>query len=131
MRAAFRIAPGRKGPVLVDIPKDITAASCEFTPAPELIRTVTYYNEEDAGRSDDQRVGAPHRLLGGGVRSAAAASPCATCWKDRHARHLHPDGCGCSQLRRAAQLRLLAYGCYAANKAIDEADLVIAGHAVQ
>mgnify|MGYP000460624666 CR=1 FL=1 len=49
MRAAFRIAQsGRKGPVLVDIPKDITAASCEFTPkAPELIRTVTYYNEED------------------------------------------------------------------------------------
>ena len=33
MRAAFRIAQsGRKGPVLVDIPKDITAASCEFTP---------------------------------------------------------------------------------------------------
>ena len=49
MRAAFRIAQsGRKGPVLVDIPKDITAASCEFTPkAPELIRTVTRYDEEE------------------------------------------------------------------------------------
>ncbi|MGG6495195.1 UNVERIFIED_CONTAM: thiamine pyrophosphate-binding protein, partial [Bacteroidetes bacterium 56_B9] len=47
MRAAFRIAQsGRKCPVLVDIPKDITAASCEFTPkAPELIRTVSRYNE--------------------------------------------------------------------------------------
>ena len=46
MRAAFRIAQsGRKGPVLVDIPKDVTAAVCEFTPkAPELIRTVTHYN---------------------------------------------------------------------------------------
>ena len=33
MRAAFRIAQsGRKGPVLVDIPKDVTAAVCEFTP---------------------------------------------------------------------------------------------------
>ena len=52
MRAAFRIAQsGRKGPVLVDIPKDITAASCEFTPkAPELFRTVTRYNEEDVKR---------------------------------------------------------------------------------
>ena len=31
MRAAFRIAQsGRKGPVLVDIPKDVTAAVCEF-----------------------------------------------------------------------------------------------------
>ena len=43
MRAAFRIAQsGRKGPVLVDIPKDVTAAVCEFTPKqPEPIRTVT------------------------------------------------------------------------------------------
>ncbi len=38
MRAAFRIAQsGRKGPVLVDIPKDVTANSCEFThKEPEL-----------------------------------------------------------------------------------------------
>lgn len=33
LRHAFRIAnEGRKGPVLVDIPKDITGAICEFTP---------------------------------------------------------------------------------------------------
>lgn len=32
IRRAFRIAQsGRKGPVLVDIPKDITAAECEYT----------------------------------------------------------------------------------------------------
>ena len=48
MRAAFRIAQsGRKGPVLVDIPKDVTAAVCEFTPKqPEQIRTVTTYDEQ-------------------------------------------------------------------------------------
>ena len=48
MRSAFRIAQsGRKGPVLVDIPKDVTAAVCEFTPKkPEPIRTVTTFNEE-------------------------------------------------------------------------------------
>ena len=36
IRAAFRIAQeGRKGPVLVDIPKDVSAALCEYhTPAP-------------------------------------------------------------------------------------------------
>lgn len=35
IRRAFKIAmSGRKGPVLVDIPKDITAAECEYTPEP-------------------------------------------------------------------------------------------------
>lgn len=35
VREAFRIAgSGRKGPVLVDIPKDITAQKCEFTRKP-------------------------------------------------------------------------------------------------
>ena len=34
IRAAFRIAQeGRKGPVLVDIPKDVSAAACEYIPA--------------------------------------------------------------------------------------------------
>ena len=33
IREAFRIAQtGRKGPVLIDVPKDITAQSCEYTP---------------------------------------------------------------------------------------------------
>ena len=44
IREAFRIAQsGRKGPVLIDVPKDITAQKCEYTPespapieAPEL-----------------------------------------------------------------------------------------------
>lgn len=36
IRRAFKIAiSGRKGPVLVDIPKDITAAECEYTPQPK------------------------------------------------------------------------------------------------
>ena len=34
LRSAFRIAmSGRPGPVLVDIPKDVTSAECEFIPA--------------------------------------------------------------------------------------------------
>ncbi len=37
VRRAFRIAQsGRKGPVLIDIPKDVTAATAEYTPAPPL-----------------------------------------------------------------------------------------------
>lgn len=38
LRLAFKIAgSGRKGPVLVDIPKDITAAKCEHTPQPPVV----------------------------------------------------------------------------------------------
>lgn len=38
IRRAFKIAQsGRKGPVLVDIPKDITAAQCEYTPEPKQL----------------------------------------------------------------------------------------------
>lgn len=37
IRRAFKIAQsGRKGPVLVDIPKDITAAMCEYVPEPKV-----------------------------------------------------------------------------------------------
>lgn len=36
IRRAFKIAQsGRKGPVLIDIPKDVTAAVCEYTPEPK------------------------------------------------------------------------------------------------
>ena len=37
IRRAFRIArSGRPGPVLIDITKDVTAATCEFTPAADI-----------------------------------------------------------------------------------------------
>lgn len=132
MRAAFRIAQsGRKGPVLVDIPKDITAASCEFTPkAPELIRTVTRYNEEDVKKAA-QMINESERPIvyfGGGVRSAAGCQPL----RDL----LEKTGMPATYTLMAASvlsygephnLGLLGmHGCYAANKAIDEADLVIA-----
>ena len=132
MRAAFRIAQsGRKGPVLVDIPKDITAASCEFTPkAPELIRTVTRYNEEDVKKAaqminDSER---PIVYFGGGVRSAAGCQPL----RDLLEKTGMPAtytlmAAGVLSYGEPHNLGLLGmHGCYAANKAIDEADLVIA-----
>lgn len=132
MRAAFRIAQsGRKGPVLVDIPKDITAASCEFTPkAPELIRTVTRYNEEDVKKAA-QMINASERPIvyfGGGVRSAAGCQPL----RDLLEKTGMPAtytlmAAGVLSYGEPHNLGLLGmHGCYAANKAIDDADLVIA-----
>ena len=132
MRAAFRIAQsGRKGPVLVDIPKDITAASCEFTSkAPELIRTVTRYNEEDVKKAA-QMINASERPIvyfGGGVRSAAGCQPL----RDLLEKTGMPAtytlmAAGVLSYGEPHNLGLLGmHGCYAANKAIDEADLVIA-----
>ena len=132
MRAAFRIAQsGRKGPVLVHIPKDITAASCEFTPkAPELIRTVTRYNEEDVKKAA-QMINASERPIvyfGGGVRSAAGCQPL----RDLLEKTGMPAtytlmAAGVLSYGEPHNLGLLGmHGCYAANKAIDEADLVIA-----
>ena len=132
MRAAFRIAQsGRKGPVLVDIPKDITAASCEFTPkAPELIRTVTRYNEEDVKKAA-QMINESERPIvyfGGGVRSAAGCQPLrALLEKTGMPATYTLMAAGVLSYGEPHNLGLLGmHGCYAANKAIDEADLVIA-----
>ena len=132
MRAAFRIAQsGRKGPVLVDIPKDVTAAVCEFTPKePELIRTVTSYNEEDVQKAAEMINGAKRPIVyfGGGVRSAAGCQPL----RDLLTKADIPAtytlmAAGVLSYGEEHNLGLLGmHGCYTANKAIDEADLVIA-----
>ena len=132
MSAAFRIAQsGRKGPVLVDIPKDVTAAVCEFTPKePELIRTVTSYNEEDVQKAAAMinEAKRPIVYFGGGVRSAAGCQPL----RDLLTKADIPAtytlmAAGVLSYGEEHNLGLLGmHGCYTANKAIDEADLVIA-----
>ena len=132
MRAAFRIAQsGRKGPVLVDIPKDGTAAVCEFTPKePELIRTVTSYNETDVEKAAEMinEAKRPIVYFGGGVRSAAGCQPL----RDLLIKADIPAtytlmAAGVLSYGEEHNLGLLGmHGCYTANKAIDEADLVIA-----
>ena len=132
MRAAFRIAQsGRKGPVLVDIPKDVTAAVCEFTPKePELIRPVTSYNEEDVQKAAAMinEAKRPIVYFGGGVRSAAGCQPL----RDLLTKADIPAtytlmAAGVLSYGEEHNLGLLGmHGCYTANKAIDEADLVIA-----
>ena len=132
MRAAFRIAQsGRKGPVLVDIPKDITSATCEFThQQPEQIRTVTTFDEE-AVRCAAEVINSAERPLvyfGGGVRSAASCQPL----RDL----LHKANIPATYTLMAAGVvpygdpmnigMIGMHGCYTANRAVGEADVVIA-----
>lgn len=77
LRLAFKIAgSGRKGPVLVDIPKDITAMSAEFTPCPAVCcDTVCDIDEASLDKAaqliaESER---PYIYTGGGVISSNAS----------------------------------------------------------
>ena len=132
MRAAFRIAQsGRKGPVLVDIPKDVTANSCEFTPKPpEPVRTVTHFDEESVKKAAEMINAAKRPLVvfGGGVRGAAGCQPL----RDLLAKAEIPAtytlmAAGVLAYGEPLNLGLLGmHGCYTTNKAVDQADLLIA-----
>ncbi len=74
IREAFFIAnDGRKGPVLLDIPKDITAASCEYTP--QLPKEHRYtVNEAEVAEATEliAKAEKPFIYAGGGVVSCDA-----------------------------------------------------------
>lgn len=77
VRAAFRIAnEGRKGPVLIDIPKDISAAICEYERAE--INPPLFHNPDDINVKIDDAVKLislskkPLVYAGGGVVSCNA-----------------------------------------------------------
>ena len=132
MRSAFRIAQsGRKGPVLVDIPKDVTANKCEFTPkAPELIRTVTRVDEEEAKEAAEMinQAQRPIVYFGGGVRSAAGCQPLRDLLIKAGMPATHTlMAAGVLGYGEPHNLGMLGmHGSFAANKAIAEADLVLA-----
>lgn len=77
LRDAFRIAnSGRPGPVLVDIPKDVTSAVCEFQNKPPVEVHETYdLRENDLQRIADviNKAERPVIYFGGGVISSDAS----------------------------------------------------------
>ena len=77
IREAFRLAnEGRKGPVLVDIPKDISAQLCEYTPktpeAPKVFPLPQEFRFEKALELLEKSE-RPFLYTGGGVISSGAA----------------------------------------------------------
>jgi len=71
IRKAFKIAKtGRPGPVLVDITKDVTANTCEYTPVtPVVPENVKKYTEKDIDNAVEMisKAKKPFIYLGGGA----------------------------------------------------------------
>ena len=76
IREAFRLAhSGRKGPVLIDVPKDITSMTTEFKPAaPEIPRPDAIANPDAIARVQEliRKSRRPMIYAGGGIISAEA-----------------------------------------------------------
>ena len=78
IRRAFALAKdGRKGPVLIDVPKDITAQTAEFTPEePPLPKLIQIQNPDSICRVQElvRKAKRPMIYAGGGILSADACS---------------------------------------------------------
>ena len=78
LREAFRIAgSGRKGPVLVDIPKNITLADTDYTPRSAVAMTPAKPPREDCLTRTAQAIRQaqkPLLYIGGGVISSGASA---------------------------------------------------------
>ena len=132
IRTAFRIAQsGRKGPVLVDIPKDISSARCEFVPqSPARTEPEVLCDAEDIQSLAEllNRAERPLVYFGGGIISSDAGP--------QLERLLHKAGVPAVHTLMAVgalkdsdllNLGLLGmHGRYSANRAVDEADLLVA-----
>lgn len=132
IRDAFQIAgSGRKGPVLVDVPKDITAALCEFTPAPK-------WEEPKAPAAPESELNhvialiekskRPVICFGGGVISSDAGEELLEFVRKAQIPTCHTImGTGVIGFGDDLDLGILGmHGSMTANHAIDEADLLIA-----
>ena len=132
MRAAFRIAQsGRKGPVLVDIPKDVTAAVCEFeNKQPEPIRTVTTFDAEQVRWAADLINAAQRPLVyfGGGVRSAASCQPLRDLLHKAEIPATHTlMAAGVVPYGDPMNIGMVGmHGCYTSNRAVADCDVLIA-----
>lgn len=132
MRCAFTIAAsGRPGPVLVDIPKDVQKAECEFTPVTAPCTPNPKPLNPDAVKQAAELIMQAERPIiyaGGGVIAADAGKELLTLAETIGA----PIGTSMMGLSAVPNDHPLflgmtgMHGRYAAIKALDRADLIIA-----
>ena len=132
LRNAFRIAgSGRKGPVLVDIPKDITAQKTEFTPCRPLALTPADFPPDERFAQALEMLKSSRRpffYCGGGVVSGEASGEAAEFAEKLDA----PVSCslmcqGGYDQRNPRYLGMLGmHGTKASAEAIKDCDLLVA-----
>ncbi len=134
LRAAFAIAQeGRKGPVLIDIPKDISAAPMAELPlAPPQSNPLREISEQDIHLAAQLLNGAlrPAIYFGGGISAAGAGDLLRELCKkaDIPATYtlMAAGVLGCGETHNLGLIGM--HGCIAANRAVHHADvLLIAG----
>lgn len=129
---AFIIAnSGRPGPVLIDIPKDVTAAKAEYTPRAKFKPRETPPPEAEAVKRAVQAIRDSKRPLiyaGGGVIAADAAQELNDFSKHIHAPvSMSAMGLGVISWNDARCLGMIGmHGTPVSNKASVECDLLIA-----
>ncbi|MBR5485348.1 MAG: biosynthetic-type acetolactate synthase large subunit [Oscillospiraceae bacterium] len=132
IRQAFRIAQeGRKGPVLVDIPKDITAAECEFTPQPVAPLSAPPAPKQESLEQAAKMLNECERpviMFGGGVVSSEASDILHELMEKADIPACHTlMGAGVVDYRSPLNVGMLGmHGYVIANKAVNEADVVFA-----
>ena len=133
VREAFRIAEtGRKGPVLVDVTKDVSATLCEFTPQPkQKPNKVKPLAEQEAIEKIAEYINQAERPViycGGGVPAADAGNELKELIEKADIPITYTMmAVGIVGYQDEHSLGMIGmHGSVAANKAVDQADLVLA-----
>ena len=132
IREAFRIAnTGRKGPVLIDITKDVTAAVTEFEKKEKIvIKDDTVIDMDELQKVADiiNKAKKPVVMFGGGVVSSNASDLALELVEKANIPSCHTlMSAGVIGYNNPLNLGLLGmHGGYVTNKAVDDADVLVA-----
>ena len=132
IREAFRIAnTGRKGPVLIDITKDVTAAVTDFERKEKVVikdDTVIDMDELKKVAEVINKAKKPVVMFGGGVVSSNASELALELVEKANIPSCHTlMAAGVIGYNNSLTLGLLGmHGGYVTNKAVDDADVLVA-----
>ena len=131
IRSAFRIASsGRPGPVLVDIPKDVTAAVCEYIPGEKVEVHETYDVTEEQLKTVAGMIAQAERPMiyyGGGIETANAGAALLELMRKADIPSAHTMmAIGCIPDAEPLSLGLVGmHGTVSADWAVERSDLLL------